>query len=638
MIIILILLVTFILFSFLSLFIKNNNKLNLINSLVLSISSFLGILISAVSIYQKYDYFKADFIYKYFYFDYYSYFFMLVLFIISFSIGIYSKDYLKKYAKPLNFFWFNFYLLIISMIGVLNSKNSFIFLFFWEAMAFSSFFLVMTEYEKKSVVNAGLIYLIANGIGALLLLIAFSIISDSNGNFQSIYLKNSFVYLLILLGFGLKAGFIPLHIWLPEAHPSAPANISAIMSGVMIKMGIYGIIRMNSLINSNDYLFIGKTILFIGIISAILGVLFALAQHEIKKLLAYSSIENIGIILIALGLSIILRSYGLYDLSLIAFLGALLHTLNHAVFKSLLFMSSGTIINTTHISNLEELGGLSKKMPFTSFSFLIGSAAISGLPFLNGFISEFMIYYAAFNAIKEGFYSFNIIAILSLAIVGTLALACFTKAYSAIFLGEPRTPIPHNIKEKKDNMILSMLILVLVCFIIGLFPYNSTQFLFSTFFPKFFNPLNYLDILKIFMYISGSYLFIFSFIAIFHLVKRAALKQSCVEYSNTWDCGYAMPSPKMQYGASSFVQPITEFFRFIINSKSDYPKINEYFPSKEYHFSTHPRAVFQEGIYKPIGDKLKKLSSRFSFVQSGSLRLYILYILIALVFLILWKI
>jgi len=637
MIIILNLLLVFFFFSFLSLFIKDNRKLNRINSFVVYISSLLGLAVSLACLYLHRDFLELEFLKKYFYFDYYSYFFMLVLFLILFAVGIYSDDYLKKYTKPLNFFWFNFYILIISMIGVLNSKNSFLFMFFWEAMAFSSFFLVMTEYEKKSVLNSGLIYMIANGVGALFLLISFSIISDSYGNFQNIYLKNSYIWLIILLGFGLKAGFIPLHIWLPEAHPAAPANISAIMSGVMIKMGIYGIIRMSLMVKVDNYLFIGKMILFIGIISAILGVLFALAQHEIKKLLAYHSIENIGIILIGLGLSIILKTYGLYDLSLIAFFGALLHTLNHAVFKSLLFMSSGSILNATHISNLEELGGLSKKMPLTSFSFLIGSAAISGLPFLNGFISEFLIYYASFKAMKAGFYSFNVIAILALAIVGTLALACFTKAYSSIFLGEMRKNIT-DIKEKKDSIIYSMFILVFVCLIIGIFPYNSISFLFSTYFNKFNDLINLMDILKIFIYMSVSYLFIFAFFGIFYFVRKNALKDRKIDYSLTWDCGYSMPSSKMQYGASSFVQPITEFFRFIINSKSHYPEINEYFPSKDYHFSTHPRAVFYETIYKPLGSKLKKLSSRFSFVQSGNLRLYILYILTALLFLILWKI
>lgn len=641
MILILLSCFSFLLFSLVNIFLPSHyRRINAINSFLSLSASLTGLLGAAAGLATR-----GSFLAKavrlsagYLYFDYLSHFFLLVLFLVLSAVSVYGAGYLKKLEekKPVNFLWFNFHLLAFSMCGVLLSRNAVLFLLFWEMMAFSSFFLVMTDYKNQEVRKAGLIYICANGAGALLLIVAFALIADSNYNFSAISLYPSVVFFLSLAGFGLKAGFVPLHVWLPEAHPAAPGNVSALMSGVMIKMGIYGILRALSWLHPWKESW-GWTILAMGAASALLGVILALGQRELKKLLAYSSVENIGIILIAIGLSVLLSCAGYSELSMATLCAALFHVFNHSLFKSLLFMSAGSIQRAVSHAGLEELGGLLNKMPFTSFFFLTGSAAAAGLPPLNGFSGEFIIYYAAFASLGFKAGAFSVFAILALSIAGALALAAFTKAFSAIFQGMARSEKSSKAAESSPYMIYSMGFLSFICILTGFVPYFSFKFLFSSLSPVFFQSETWNLLSKYFALITGAYISVLLFFAVLYYMRKRIFSENVVSQGAVWDCGYLEPSPRARYGAASFSQPLTEFFSFITRPSSGHIRLIEFFP-RSATYSRNPGAIFYDTLYMPAAGKIRKTASRFSFIQSGRLRFYVLYIFLTLVVLLIWKI
>lgn len=337
-------------------------------------------------------------------------------------------------------------------------------------MSVSSFFLVLFENEKKDVPKAAWTYLVATHIGTLFLLAMFIILGNASGSFDFSSWNmlfpgalTSVVFVLAVIGFGTKAGFIPMHVWLPEAHPAAPSFVSALMSGAMIKTGIYGLVRIVTFLGV-PCIWWGYMLIVIGIVSGILGILLALAQHDLKRLLAYSSIENVGIISIGIGLGILGLSLNNPVLIIFGFTAGLLHVVNHAFFKGLLFLGAGAVLHATGTREMDIMGGLFKKMPLTGLFFLIGSAAICGLPPLNGFLSEFIIYFVSFKNIIG--HSNSIIVYLaviaSLALIGGLAVACFSKVVGIVFSGEPRSPVCHNAHEAGILMRLSMGLLVWV--------------------------------------------------------------------------------------------------------------------------------------------------------------------------------
>jgi len=556
-------------------------------------------------------------------------FFILVISIISFCVALYSFDYVNHYENPkkrnlLVFFMSSF---IISMILVVCSKTTFAFLFFWEIMSLSSFFLVMFNFEKEETKKAGLFYFIMTQLSTVFLFIAFLILAIQKKNFLiDATLFSSPILLAIflsclLVGFCIKAGVVPFHKWLPYAHPASPSNISALMSGVMIKVAIYGIIRFFMLYNSS--LFFGILILCIGTISAILGVIYALKEHDIKRLLAYHSIENIGIILIGFGLYIIFETNNLYALATLSLIAALFHTLNHALFKSLLFLTAGSVIMETKTKNIEEMGGLIKQMPYTGFFFLIGAISICALPPFNGFVSEFMIFesFLKSSALVSPMLKLLLIICVSIfALMSALAAACFVKAFSITFLAAPRSEHARHAKEVPFLMLLSNAILAGLCFVLGVYSYP----IFSLFGLNL--PVPNLMIVGI---ITG---IIFIAAYIFFLVF-ASKKERVPE---TWGCGINTQTPAMEYTASGFSEPIVTIFRGIYRTKKEVHK--EYYDNKNCIVKEGNAEIslfnfFELYIYMPVVNFFSKVSDLFCKMQNGNLDAYILYALFGIVFL-----
>jgi hydrogenase-4 component B len=386
-------------------------------------------------------------------------FFLALVSVVSVAVAIYSVQYVEHTAhdgrKNLIVSFMNIF--IASMVLVIASFSMFLFLFFWEIMALSSFLLVMVEFEKKETQKAGIFYFVMTHLSTLFLLFAFLFIYTVTGTFDIAQIRaepliTSVAFVFLFLGFGIKAGIIPFHKWLPYAHPASPSNISALMSGVMIKVAIYGLVRFILLLPMQTWW--GILILAAGTTSAVLGVIYALKEHDIKRLLAYHSIENIGIILIGIGLFVIFSVAGFEAIAFLALVGALFHTLNHAIFKSLLFMTSGSIVNATGTRNIEEMGGLIKRMPKTALLFLIGAVSISALPPFNGFVSELMIFQAFFQSVVLANPFLELILIVSLAVfalTSALAAACFVKAFGITFLALPRSDEAKSAKESPKH-------------------------------------------------------------------------------------------------------------------------------------------------------------------------------------------
>ncbi len=407
--------------------------------------------------------------------------------IINFTAAtgfIYSTGYLKPYVQSKSPTWLRLHYLAlvwlqISMVAVVLFRDGYNFLIAWELMTLSSFVLVIFDYDIKGTMAAGINYLVQMHIGMLFILSALLISSRVTGRISFDSLTDYFrvfpnwpVFLLFFIGFGLKAGFILLHTWLPEAHPAAPSHVSGIMSGVMIKLGIYGILRVSMFLQSDMY-YIGIVVILYSAATGLFGVMMAIFQHDIKKLLAYHSIENIGIIGIGIGLGIFGSATGNSLISVAGYTGAILHTLNHSLFKSLLFYSAGSVIQQLHTGNIEKMGGVMKFMPYTALSFLIGSIAISGLPPFNGFVSEFLVYLSLFTGIGSlEFYPLLIftVAMVSLVLIGGLAIFCFTKVFSIMFLGQPRAKLPEHTSEASRVMLSAKLLPVILIVFIGVVP------------------------------------------------------------------------------------------------------------------------------------------------------------------------
>ena len=376
-------------------------------------------------------------------------------------------------------FFYNIFL--AGMVMVVSAHNALFFLIVWEVMSLASYFLVIFENKEENNIKAGSLYFIMTHIGTVFIILAFLLLYRATGSLDFGVINNNIgavsplvrniVFILALVGFGTKAGIIPLHIWLPSAHPAAPSHVSALMSGVMIKTGIYMLIRLFVDIMPGAPLWWGVVILLLGASSSILGVMYALTEHDIKRLLAYHSIENIGIILLGFGSFLIFWSLGMMPLAVLGLVAALFHTLNHAIFKSLLFMGTGSVINATHTRNMEEYGGLIKYMPQTAFFFLIGSMAISALPPFNGFFSEWMTFQSLFHGIVNvsvfsGRWAF-VLAAGALALTGGLAAMCFVKVFGATFLARPRSEEIHHVKESGVSLRIGMAVLAALALAVG---------------------------------------------------------------------------------------------------------------------------------------------------------------------------
>ena len=579
--------------------------------------------------------------------------FMILIGVGGALAAIYGWGYLEgvsdKRKSVRSWCWFN--LLIASMLVVVLARDGFLFLIAWEVMSLSSFFLVMFDHEKEEVVRAGWIYLVAMHLGTAFLLVMFLLLGQDGDLDFSGFAANgtlaSLIFIAALIGFGTKAGFVPLHIWggggggggLPEAHPAAPSHVSALMSGVMIKTGIYGILRVLTFLEE-PLMWWGWTLLIIGVVSGVLGVLFALAQHDLKRLLAYHSVENIGIITIGLGVGLLGIVENHPVMATLGFCGALLHVINHGLFKSLLFFGAGAVLHATGTREIDRLGGLIKKMPITAVSFLVGAVAICGLPPLNGFVSEFFIYAGALTSVSMGVKVWGgLIAIAALAFIGGLASACFTKAFGIVFLGEPRSKVSDQAHEASLFMLGSMSIIVLLCFAIGLSaPYMGHLVLpvVSQLLPSSITPQIPIQVPEISGWISLIALILIVFTILTGMLRWILLRHRSVGETGTWDCGYATPSARMQYTASSFAQPILKMLQPILRTPSDLKSPEGLFPT-EAHFHTHTDEVFMRGFYRPVVWAFAKLSIYFRNVQHGRTHLYVLYIVLTLLFLLIWN-
>lgn len=570
--------------------------------------------------------------------------FFIIVVNITVLVGLlYARGYLKPYYQirnPLRFsiHFFSYLWLYLSMLMVVMIRDGVSFIIVWEIMALSSFLLVIFDAEDRTILKTGINYLIQMHVGMFFILIAFLIVGKETGRISFDALEqyfagnsNLFIFILFFIGFSVKAGFIPLHTWLPEAHPAAPSHISGVMSGVMIKMGIYGILRVLISVQY-DLLYIGILILIISVISGVLGIMMAIVQNDLKRLLAYSTIENIGIIGIGIGLGVIGLATDNQALSLLGFSGGLLHVLNHSLFKSLLFFNAGSVYYALHTRNIEHMGGLMKKMPYTALMFLTGSLAICGLPPFNGFISEYLIYTGMFKSLSAAslYQSIFILGTVgAVSLIGGLAIFCFTKAFGIAFLGEPRSEKASLANEVSKGMILPQYISLGFIVLIGLAP---------VFFVKpVFNIISQTFSLYDITSISGSAVEsltsisilsgVFIILVISILVYRQLhLKSKHISYGPTWGCGYTAVTSRHQYTATSYTYNYNHIAKPVLQTKKIMKEIkeNEIFPEARSFESTSDDIFKKFLIDKPLSlfsDLLKKIA----VMQTGLIQHYILY-------------
>ncbi len=600
-----------------------------------------------------------------------SAFFILIIALVSWLAMIYSKGYLAKYVaegRSVNSHYFCFNLFVVAMILVVLSQNVFAFLIAWEIMSFSSFLLMLFDADQKSVRKTAMRYLVTMHIGVLFLIAGFVMLNIKTGSIWFFDFNGQvtpLIYGLLFVGFGIKAGLVPVHTWLPKAHPVAPSHISALMSGVMIKTGIYGILRMTQLLNEPSAA-LGYAILAVGLMSSLLGILYATGQRDFKKMLAYSSIENMGIITLALGLGILGIAHHNVGLKTLGFLGCFMHIINHAVFKPLMFFAAGAVYNKAHTKDMEKLGGLAKVMPNTALCFLIGSMALCALPPFNGFISEFLIYYGFLNAFNTPNYLLITVMILSmagLAFVGATAIVAFTGAYSTIFLGTPRTEKAIEVKSEVPlSMVAPMVLLVVILALIGLFPQYSILLIggATNELVQFLYPVEILGVISFFN------ITLVITIGVLLLVRKAFLSGKTVTVRNTWGCGYnasadarsvgtrecgeqaSIISPpfqisdlsggkasadarsaKVQYTSTSFTRPFLGFLNPFYVRVMEFKQIKDLFPEKT-SFKSKIYDIFEYYIINPVIKIDENFLAKFLWIQSGNIQSYLWYGIVAL--------
>ncbi|MCM2359571.1 MAG: hydrogenase [Geobacteraceae bacterium] len=576
--------------------------------------------------------------------------FLLPIYLITLCSAVYAADYWPAAENPrttrkVTFF---FGLLSSAMALLVMARSGVLFLIGWEVMALSCYFVLTAEDNKQEVRDAGMLYLITTHLGTLALFAMFSMLAGACGSFLfpaagsldgGIPLAAG-IFATALLGFGLKAGLMPLHVWLPSAHANAPSHISALMSGVLIKMGIYGLVRTLSFFDQAP-LWWGALLLVAGIVSGILGVVFAIAQHDLKRLLAYHSIENIGIIAMGIGVALIGQATGSPLLTMLGMAGALLHVLNHATFKALLFLGAGSVIHATGSREIDLMGGVGRFMPWTAASFLVGAVAICGLPPLNGFVSEFLIYLGLFSGVREmagPAVPFLALAAPALALIGGLAVACFVKVYGVVFLGLPRSAAAAAAHEAGWRMRAPMALLALLCALIGLFPPAVAPLLQGAIFawqPTLATGGNRLAAAAPLWWLTllGALLLCLLLLAALAFARRlrAAPQASGV----TWDCGYLRPAPRMQYSASSFAEMLVRLFGGVLRPHRESPAIKGAFP-RGARFASHVPETVLELVFLPFLEWANARLGVIRRLQHGQLHLYILYTFVTLVLLLVW--
>ncbi len=593
-----------------------------------------------------------------FFVDKLSAFFILIISITAFAVSIYSTGYVKEYfgKKNIGYLGFLYNIFILSMILVVSANNALMFLIVWEMMSIISYFLVVYEHEKPETRKAGFIYIVMTHIGTGFILLSFLILASSSGSFGFETFRSGAMamppllrdaaFLFALIGFGAKAGIVPLHIWLPYAHPEAPSNVSALMSGVMIKTAIYMLIRVSFDFLGASNLWWGVLLLIIASASALLGVMYALMEHDMKRLLAFHSVENIGIILIGVSVAMIFLSMGHPELAAFGLIAALYHTMNHAIFKSLLFMGAGSLIFSAHTKNIEEMGGLLKKMPWTGMFFLIGSIAISALPPLNGFVSEWLTFHAQLLSINL---SDNIIKIIvlssgaALALTSALAAACFVKAFGISFLALPRSEHAQHAKEAPGSMLFGMGILSLLCIVLGVLSIYFLPVLDSiasplagtSVVPKLTFELSLATLSPQTGSVSTIWIFtlLFVFVPVPFIMAFALGGRTKSRKYETWGCGQPVSTARNEYTATGFSKPIRMWGSGIYRSHREIQTsyAGSPFFKERFTFDTQIEPIFEKYLYEPVTRLAFFVSRILKVIQTGSIHIYLLYIFITLV-------
>jgi formate hydrogenlyase subunit 3/multisubunit Na+/H+ antiporter MnhD subunit len=583
-------------------------------------------------------------------------FFLVIIGLITLVVSIYGPTYVLNYEggpQPLLVLTLFTGLFVSGMYLLVLAADAFSFMAAWEIMSVSSYFLVAFQHQHAKNRAAAFLYLLMAQVGGLCIMLAYGVLAAFGDGFSFAAMAAAplssrwatIAFLLAFVGFGMKAGVVPLHVWLPLAHPVAPSHISALMSGVMLKVAVYGFIRFTYDLLGDIQWQWGVLTLAIGCASALLGVLYALMQHDLKRLLAYHSVENIGIIYMGLGLSMIFAGSGLPGLAALGLIAALYHCLNHAIFKSLLFLGAGVIIHQSHEHDLERMGGLIRRLPVTAFCFLVGCISISALPPFNGFVSEWLTFQAALQgtALPNGVLSSLIpLAAAVLALTGALAAACFVKVFGVAFLGQPRTRHARKARIPQYAILVSQVILAVLCLVLGILPTwtvglldriarqllghglpeaTSQGWLWLT--PVAPQQASYgapLTLLGIGLACLLAYLFL-------HPRRKTPIRTGAA-----WDCGFGPLSPRMQYTSTAFSMPLRRIFRHVWSVSEE---LEDTGTGRAYRLRIGDWAWLK--IYLPLGALLLAAARRVTLIQGGNIRAYLAYSFFTLLFL-LWVI
>jgi len=607
------------------------------------VTGLLSTLFSALFTSQQFSAANMLFFYNWFRFDGLGLFFLFIIQLVAIPITIYNFSYLQHYLeqkRPIKNFVIFYIILMVSTQLVVIANQAIFFLVSWEVMSMSAYLGMMLEKEKEEVQKGSFYYFVASHVLVFILYIFFFLLHhQTNSWLMSDYHLSTalgmllpLLFILSFIGFGIKAGFMPFHFWLPQAHPIAPTVLSAFLSGVIIKTGIYGILRTFQFLNPLPE-WCGWVVLVVSIVSAIFGVWYALAQHDIKRLLAYHSIENIGIIGIGIGIGFIGSANNLPVIEALGFGGALLHTLNHAIFKGLLFLGSGVIYQNLGTRNIELMGGLVHRAKYLALFFLIGSVSISGIPPFNGFISEFIIYTGFFqtaNELKNYYPLLMLLFVVGLAFVGGLAVACFTKVNSIMFLGTERKEIKSFHTSIYDYLSLGML--SLFCIVIGFYPQPFIGIV-NKVINNGFVSVNSSSALLTMNWLSLTIIAFSMLVGVILLfyVKAKIQKKYGSRTSAAWGCGYENLSPRMQYTASSFADELNTIPQSVLVYHKEVKISKEAFPIPS-SFESKSRDFVDEKILLPGFYFLQKIISKIEFLSNTDIRYYIVFILIIITF------
>ncbi|HEV2329529.1 MAG TPA: proton-conducting transporter membrane subunit [Verrucomicrobiae bacterium] len=563
-----------------------------------------------------------------------SAFFLVLLSLVGGAGAVYSSEYWSDATHPrsagVGRVWWN--AMLLSLGFVLLCSNGLQFLIAWELFALSAYFLITINREKRDVRAAGWLYLGASHAATMALFAFFAALAARTGSWELGPMRENKelapLFWLALFGFGIKAGLFPLHVWLPSAHANAPSHVSAMLSGVTLKMGIYGLVRFSGWLPLPNGA--GWVVSVLGVVSAVLGVAFALGQHDLKRLLAYHSVENIGIILIGLGFALMAVQQNNSPWGKLALAGALLHVWNHGFFKALLFFGAGSVLHATGTREMSRLGGLWRAMPWTTSLFALGAVAICGLPPLNGFVSEWLVYLGLFDAtISHGTIAWPAItAAIFLGMTGALALACFTKVCGVVFLGAPRSPAALCAHESGPAMRNGMIALGVACVIIGLAPvaiWPAVARAMDAWTPAWTGaamPVS-LPTLGLF-HVALAMIALVCALWLWRCVRRTGPARSL-----TWDCGYVQPSARMQYTVGSFASIINEWFAWILRPERHRRLPEGPFPLEARDMEHTPETILEK-IVQPAALLVLRVSGAVRRIQHGRVQSYLLYLLIGI--------